>query len=162
MTDAEQKAVDKMAEIISTAFAKLVGEDRLISQGTVAESCYMVNKLLAENAQELGLPMPDELKFKGGNGGDNSLTMVPADSYTAFVMYCGMNGGRVWFTRDNCPEVLELQDGTRIRWDSVEDKMIIQIPKPLESITVNFAIDAYGDIKGRSLEKENDTWKEET
>lgn len=141
----EQKIVyDKVLKLIGASMDKYM--NRTIGRETAAIISDNINGLLAKQAGELGLKVPGDLKFAFKAGSDRQ-TMIPADRYTAFAMFCAMNAIPVTFGRDTCPEMLTFGDGGTVGWKEGEDHLLLQVPKALDYIELNFKIDDQGDVR---------------
>ena len=148
----EQKIVyDKVMQVITDCMDKFVKEKVMCGPETAACMSDYINRQLQEQASELGLKAPEDLQFKL-----KGETMIPADRYTAFVSYCAMNEQPLPnnLTRETCPEELVLFDGSRLTYKDDKGTLVIQVVKPLEYIEIKFAVDAYGDVKSKIIDKD--------
>lgn len=151
MTKELEEVQDKIMEIITEVFERI--EHKFVSAQTAAEVSDAINKQLREGALAAFLPVPDELKFDYSGSDRNEMKLKPGDMYTAYVMYCFMNGIPLTFKREDCPERIVLGNGTILTYDHEKGQIGVQVPRPVDYIEINFVIDADGNLGGVGIDK---------
>ena len=150
MTPEEKASYAKIMDIVLTAFEHV--KDKFVSAQTAAEVSDCITAHMREGALSAFMQPPDELKFDYSDSDSTRMKLKPADRYTAFVMYCSLNGIPLTFNRADCPERIVLGNGVILTYNEDKGQIGVQVPRPVDYIEIKFMIDNYGDVGGINVD----------